>query len=59
MGSVWKGLGSEVTVVEFAPDIVPSMDSEMCKQFQFMLEKQEGIHAKDKSGINRHIWVGH
>ncbi|XP_024985113.1 dihydrolipoyl dehydrogenase, mitochondrial-like isoform X2 [Cynara cardunculus var. scolymus] len=26
MGSVWARLGSEVTVVEFAPDIVPSMD---------------------------------
>ncbi|CAA6663640.1 unnamed protein product [Spirodela intermedia] len=28
MGSVWGRLGSEVTVVEFAADIVPSMDSE-------------------------------
>ncbi|XP_024985112.1 dihydrolipoyl dehydrogenase, mitochondrial-like isoform X1 [Cynara cardunculus var. scolymus] len=27
MGSVWARLGSEVTVVEFAPDIVPSMDA--------------------------------
>ncbi|PWZ11622.1 Dihydrolipoyl dehydrogenase 1, mitochondrial [Zea mays] len=41
MGSVWNRLGSEVTVVEFAPDIVPSMDGEVRKQFQRMLEKQK------------------
>ncbi|CAL9068940.1 unnamed protein product [Musa banksii] len=41
MGSVWGRLGSEVTVVEFAPDIVPSMDGEVRKQFQRMLEKQK------------------
>ncbi|KAL3578730.1 hypothetical protein D5086_020234 [Populus alba] len=41
MGSVWARLGSEVTVVEFAPDIVPSMDGEVRKQFQHTLEKQK------------------
>ncbi|CAI0626132.1 unnamed protein product [Linum tenue] len=41
MGSVWARLGSEVTVVEFAPDIVPTMDSEIRKQFQRSLEKQK------------------
>ncbi|XXG82095.1 hypothetical protein AAC387_Pa10g0114 [Persea americana] len=41
MGSVWGRLGSEVTVVEFAPDIVPSMDSEVRKLFQRTLEKQK------------------
>ncbi|KAJ4843893.1 dihydrolipoamide dehydrogenase precursor [Turnera subulata] len=41
MGSVWNRLGSEVTVVEFAPDIVPSMDGEVRKQFQRSLEKQK------------------
>ncbi|KAJ6816732.1 dihydrolipoyl dehydrogenase 1, mitochondrial-like [Iris pallida] len=41
MGSVWGRLGSEVTVVEFAPEIVPTMDSEVRKQFQRMLEKQK------------------
>ncbi|XP_059429004.1 dihydrolipoyl dehydrogenase, mitochondrial [Corylus avellana] len=40
MGSVWLRLGSEVAVVEFAPDIVPSMDGEIRKQFQRSLEKQ-------------------
>ncbi|KAG9451005.1 hypothetical protein H6P81_010970 [Aristolochia fimbriata] len=41
MGSVWGRLGSEVTVVEFAPDIVPSMDAEVRKLFQRTLEKQK------------------
>ncbi|CAA7400128.1 unnamed protein product [Spirodela intermedia] len=41
MGSVWGRLGSEVTVVEFAADIVPSMDSEVRKLFQRALEKQK------------------
>ncbi|KAJ3669592.1 hypothetical protein LUZ60_011542 [Juncus effusus] len=41
MGSVWGRLGSEVTVVEFSPEIVPTMDSEIRKQFQRMLEKQK------------------
>ncbi|KAG6396368.1 hypothetical protein SASPL_142516 [Salvia splendens] len=41
MGSVWGRLGSEVTVVEFAADIVPSMDGEIRKQFQRSLEKQK------------------
>ncbi|KAF6152542.1 hypothetical protein GIB67_012989 [Kingdonia uniflora] len=41
MGSVWGRLGSEVTVVEFGPDIVPSMDGEIRKQFKRALEKQK------------------
>ncbi|WOG83465.1 hypothetical protein DCAR_0102640 [Daucus carota subsp. sativus] len=41
MGSVWARLGSEVTVVEFAPDIVPTMDGEVRKQFKRTLEKQK------------------
>ncbi|KAL9829055.1 putative oxidoreductase [Arabidopsis thaliana] len=41
MGSVWGRLGSEVTVVEFAADIVPAMDGEIRKQFQRSLEKQK------------------
>ncbi|XP_043720059.1 dihydrolipoyl dehydrogenase 1, mitochondrial-like [Telopea speciosissima] len=40
MGSVWGRIGSEVTVVEFASDIVPTMDGEVRKQFQRALEKQ-------------------
>ncbi|CAM8989710.1 unnamed protein product [Rhodiola kirilowii] len=41
MGSVWGRLGSEVTVVEFGPDIVPTMDGEVRKSFKRVLEKQK------------------
>ncbi|KAH7404529.1 hypothetical protein KP509_15G030200 [Ceratopteris richardii] len=41
MGSVWGRLGSEVTVVEFADTIVPSLDAEIRSSFQRTLEKQK------------------
>ncbi len=40
LGSVWRRLGSEVTVVEFLDRILPGVDNEVCRQFQRMLEKQ-------------------
>lgn len=40
MGSVWRRLGAEVTVVEYLDQIVPAMDLEIGKQFQRILEKQ-------------------
>lgn len=40
LGSVWRRLGAEVTVVEFLDRILPGMDGEICKQFQRILEKQ-------------------
>lgn len=40
MGSVWRRLGAEVTVVEYLDRIVPAMDGEIAKQFHKALEKQ-------------------
>ncbi len=40
MGSVWRRLGAEVTVVEYLDRILPGMDLEIAKQFQKILEKQ-------------------
>jgi dihydrolipoamide dehydrogenase len=40
LGSVWRRLGSQVTVVEFLDRILPGMDSEVCRQFQRLLERQ-------------------
>ena len=40
LGSVWRRLGSEVTVVEFLDRILPGMDLDCSKQFQRMLAKQ-------------------
>jgi dihydrolipoyl dehydrogenase len=40
LGSVWRRLGADVTVVEFLDRILPGMDNEICRQFQRILEKQ-------------------
>jgi dihydrolipoamide dehydrogenase len=40
LGSVWKRLGSEVTVIEFLDRITPGIDLEVSKQFQRILTKQ-------------------
>ena len=40
LGSVWRRLGAEVTVVEFLDRILPGMDLETAKQAQRLLEKQ-------------------
>ena len=45
LGSVWRRLGSEVTVVEMLDRIAPGLDGEVAKQFQRILEKQ-GIAFK-------------
>jgi dihydrolipoamide dehydrogenase len=40
LGSVWRRLGAEVTVVEFLDRIVPGTDTETAKTFQRALTKQ-------------------
>ncbi|HWP26881.1 MAG TPA: dihydrolipoyl dehydrogenase [Xanthobacteraceae bacterium] len=40
LGSVWRRLGAQVTVVEFLDRILPGMDSEVCRQCQRIFEKQ-------------------
>ncbi|MEA2779344.1 MAG: dihydrolipoamide dehydrogenase [Rhodospirillaceae bacterium] len=45
LGSVWKRLGADVTVVEFLDRILPGMDGEVSKQMQRLLQKQ-GISFK-------------
>src|SRR5690606_10388087 len=40
LGSVWRRLGAEVTVIEFLDRILPGMDGEVAKNFQRMLAKQ-------------------
>ena len=41
MGSVWKRLGSKVTVIEFLDHIVPGMDKDISIEFLKILKKQE------------------
>ena len=40
MGSIWRRLGSRVTVIEFLDHILPGMDREVTKQTQRILAKQ-------------------
>jgi dihydrolipoamide dehydrogenase len=40
LGSVWRRLGAEVTVIEFLDRIVPTMDGEVAKAFQRILARQ-------------------
>jgi dihydrolipoamide dehydrogenase len=41
LGCVWARLGSAVSVVEYAPRIVPAMDEDISAAMQKILEKQE------------------
>lgn len=41
MGSVWRRLGSQVTVVEFLDRIVPGVDTEIANSFLKILKKQK------------------
>lgn len=51
-GSVWQRLGSDVTVVEFLPQIGgPGMDAEISKQTQKILTKQ-GMKFKLNTKVN-------
>jgi len=40
LGSVWKRLGAQVTVVEFLDRLIPGSDGEIAKQFERILTKQ-------------------
>jgi dihydrolipoamide dehydrogenase len=50
LGSVWRRLGAEVTIVEFLDHILPGIDSEVARQFHRMLEKQ-GLTFKLSSKV--------
>ena len=50
LGSVWRRLGAQVTVIEFLDGILPGMDGEVRKQFERMLTKQ-GMKFRLKSKV--------
>ena len=50
LGSVWRRLGAQVTVIEFLDRIVPGIDLDVAKSFQRLLEKQ-GIAFKLSSKV--------
>ena len=50
LGSVWRRLGAQVTIVEFLDHILPGFDSELGKQFHRILQKQ-GIAVRLSSKV--------
>jgi dihydrolipoamide dehydrogenase len=50
LGSVWRRLGAEVTVVEFLDHILPGLDSEVARQFQ-RFQQRQGIAFKLSSKV--------
>ena len=57
LGSVWRRLGAQVTVVEFLDGVLPGMDGEVRRQAQRLFEKQgmtfklsSKVTAVDSSG---------
>jgi dihydrolipoamide dehydrogenase len=50
LGSVWRRLGAQVTIVEFLDHILPGIDGEVARQFNRMLQKQ-GIAFKLSSKV--------
>jgi len=50
MGTVWRRLGAEVTVVEFLPEILPGMDEEVRKEARKIFKRQ-GIAFKLASKV--------
>ncbi len=51
LGSVWRRLGAQVTVVEFLDHILPGVDGEVARQFNRMLQKQ-GLTFKLSSKVS-------
>ncbi|WP_397444598.1 dihydrolipoyl dehydrogenase [Polaribacter sp. R77954] len=57
LGSVYKRLGAEVTVIEYAPKITPGMDADVSKELQKVFKKQgmkfnvnHGVTAVERNG---------
>ncbi len=50
LGSVWRRLGAQVTIVEFLDHILPGIDGEVGRQFHRLLQKQ-GVAFKLSSKV--------
>ncbi len=51
LGSVWRRLGAEVTIVEFLDHILPGIDAEVARRFHRLLKKQ-GLTFKLSSKVS-------
>jgi dihydrolipoamide dehydrogenase len=50
LGSVWRRLGSEVTVIEYLDRILPGMDDEIAKNF-LRIQQKQGVAFKLSSKV--------
>ncbi|MBE7691630.1 dihydrolipoyl dehydrogenase [Tenacibaculum finnmarkense] len=50
LGSVYKRLGADVTVIEYAPKITPTMDADVSKELTKVLKKQ-GMKINANHGV--------
>ncbi len=64
LGSVWRRLGAEVTVVEFLDKITPTIDTEIATTFQKILKKQgvkfelgHKVTGAEKSGAGLKVTI--
>ena len=57
LGSVWRRLGAEVTVVEFLDHILPGMDREVGRQMHRLMEKQ-GMSFRLSTRVSRAVPKG-
>lgn len=57
LGSVYARLGAQITVVEFADNIIPTMDSTMGKELQRILKK-EGFKFNFNNAVQKVVNTG-
>ena len=57
LGSVYKRLGSDVSVIEYMDKIVPTMDADVSKELQKVLKKQ-GVKFFTSHGVNSVVRKG-
>jgi dihydrolipoamide dehydrogenase len=57
LGSVWRRLGAQVTVIEYADTLLANMDADVAKELHKLLQKQ-GLSFKLGTKVNSAVAVG-
>ena len=57
LGSVWSRLGASVTVIEYVDQLLPGMDSDVCKEARRIFKKQ-GFTIKTSSKVTACVEKG-
>ena len=62
LGCVWSRLGSEVTILEFLPEICPQLDPEISKTTRKIFEKQGLAQLStqvETAKVNKRNYINH